>query len=380
MSFSSVILSFFLYVSMAFSGGEVASFASADVNEVAEFPVVSGEVQLINHEVKEKDGKKVVEAQVTNAGESRKVSVIIIGYDKENQAIETRGLNTFMGSGKKTTFTYPLLYGSQVVETKAFLADPTKEDVKIASLAYKQDGDSMVITAVVENGIESGKYGIALIGYDESGKAILTKGFNEFISKGDIGNFGVKIKDETSVKSVVAKLIDVSHENVKLVSQADRKVGNQIQVSAVVENISPSRNIGLYAVGYDVAGNPIVTRSANNFVPKQELGSYTIPLRYGENVASINVFISELPKNGASLNGQAFYLNGTIMEASAVVSNGEKSDKYEVIATAVNAEGKVIESQKKDKFVSKHDASTYEFSFENGGGIKEVKFELKKAK
>ncbi|MEK3871070.1 ComEC/Rec2 family competence protein, partial [Paenibacillus sp. FSL M7-0831] len=156
---------------------------------------------------REEAGKVIVTGSIENGtAEHQAAGIVATGYDANNKPIETKTISRLVSSGYSDSFSVELDAGPQIsrVEVKE---TGRATDVELLSSAYRTIDNTVVATAVVENGTNSSKtVTVTFTGYDVKGNTVEVKEDKSSISKGYTGEFNASFSSAAQIKRIGIKI------------------------------------------------------------------------------------------------------------------------------------------------------------------------------
>jgi hypothetical protein len=149
----------------------------------------ANDIKLLSAADRVEDGQVIVTGAIENGRKTRQwAGILAIGYDKNDKAVETKAIDTFVDSGSTEYFTIEL-DASEIIRRVEVQPTGTQTEIKLLSSADRVENGQVIVTGVVENGSnEPSNTGIVIIGYDKNNTKIETKSFTGYAGAGKILN------------------------------------------------------------------------------------------------------------------------------------------------------------------------------------------------
>lgn len=256
-------------------------------------PAEDGSIQLISSSDRTENGETIVTGSVHNrTGEGETVGIVVVGFDANGNALETKGSSGFVATDSVRNFTVKL--NAQNIDKVEVQAIGYAKDITLLSEAAHTDDGKLNVSAVVENGRDQGHTtGIVVTTYDQAGNALETKGTSGFVSTGSSRNYSVKLDEVDRVDRIEVQAIGFENR-VKLLSDASYKADGKVVVTGVVENgKDEGQTAGIVATGYDKNGKSVETKGSSGFIATGSSRNFSVKLDAGSEIDYVEVKVTE---------------------------------------------------------------------------------------
>lgn len=154
------------------------------------------------------NGEIIVTGAVENGRKSGDtIGIVATGFDQNGRPVETKGISGYVSAGAVRNFSVSFeAAGIAYVEVEA---TGFADEVELLSEASRLKDGKLEVTAVVENGNNSGTTaGVVVTGYAKDGKAVDTKGASGYVSAGAVRNFSVVLDPGSEVDYIEVEVTD----------------------------------------------------------------------------------------------------------------------------------------------------------------------------
>lgn len=161
--------------------------------------------------------------------------------------------------------------------------------------------------------------------------------------------------------------------NVELLQSGHELVDGKMMVTADV-CVKYEENVSLLVVGYDAEGEIIEIKKEDHFIAGGQTKAIQLPMEHGEELQKVDVRALGSITEPYKVLEETTVAKRDQMEAVAAVKNGGKPQLINVVATAYNANGKVVEVRGTSNYVVENRVSIFKIHLDAVHEIDEVKF------
>ncbi|WP_236344477.1 hypothetical protein [Paenibacillus plantiphilus] len=314
----------------------------------------------------DKSGQHIVTAKIYNGtGESTRAGFAAYGMDESGKILEINSNDKFMSKGASETFTI-ILKNKAIKSVDGLAIDgSSRNGVQLLNYgSYVTGAGDTIVTGVVLNGThDAGRIGFAAYGLDDKGNIVEVNSQDKFVSKGESRTFTLSLKSKAT-KRVEGLAIDgISLNGVELLKHGSYTTGagSTIVTGVVLNGTNEAKRIGFAAYGLDDKGQVVETLSADKFVSKGESATFTVTLKSKANKKVEGLAIDGGSQDGVQLLKYGSYQTGTgeTIVTGVVLNGTDEAIRIGFAAYGQDGQGKLIEANSADRFVSKGESQTF---------------------
>ncbi|WP_052759540.1 hypothetical protein [Paenibacillus sp. DMB20] len=258
---------------------------------------------------------------------------------------------------------------------------PVQSNVKAESVSNitvlestnKLVNGKMKVSFDVQNGGSGTEAGFYVLGYSENGKVIEAVGDSSFMTSNEIGTFEVDLDSGSKIKKVEVKPAGEAGSKAVLLASGTRTEKSGIEVSAVVQNSTQGRKVGVMAVGYDASGKAVEVGSAQSYLGGGEVATYNLRLKAANLVKNVELTTFDSEVDGVKLLQTGSRLENGKFVVTGSVQNGNEGGQVGVVVVGKNAKGKVLEVNTTSGYLGSVEINDFVAEFDAGKAVASYK-------
>jgi RHS repeat-associated protein len=331
--------------SMNFHGGDLIKSAKAYTLNAP----IDGTVKVLNYFSRIQDNTLKVSGLVSNGTDSSKNTTIILeGYDKNNNLVEIKNFNRYVEEHNVNNFEEQLNYVAQIDHIKAYVTDnPSDGYVSILKYGGAVTNNEGILTGLISNGkATNASTNIIAEAYDSNGRLIEIKYSDISINANSIYNFSINFDSASQISSYKVYTVDsITPNELKFINTGVRVQGDYSVVSSVVTNgMNTYTSFDIVVEGYDANNRLVEIVKANRSFNPVSCNNYEIQLPDSlHQIKTAKIYTTDKDTSGKlDIIKYGYRVEGSQLLVTSLIGNGTSQQQDTGLAAVAYDENNQI--------------------------------------